>query len=176
VHCTAYAVSPIFGSGCLQPLASKLISLAIVFSSCFIKVPVFKNVASIWNKNNKASKGKKPLSMGLSTLSIYTELLMFTNATLYGLLSAYPLLAFGETLTQAIQTIVLIAVVAMATGTVGRTIPKLAIFGGYVFAGERASAGGVVTKVCKICKATTNPSFGSAWQFTPCCRLSTTSG
>lgn len=66
-------------------------------------------------------------SMGLSTLSLYTELIMFTHAALYGVLNGHPLLTYGDAFSQAIQTAVVIILVAMGTATLPSTVPKLGL-------------------------------------------------
>lgn len=117
----------------MKPLLSKTLSFGIVASSAFVKIPVFKNVFAIYkNSFTKAGKRKaNPPPIGLSSLSLYTELFMFTHAALYGALSSYPFITYGDAASQSFQTLLLIILVGATTNTLASTIPKVLLAAAY---------------------------------------------
>ena len=80
MHCTAYPWSPFIDAVCLKPLLSKSLSLVIVTSSCFLKLPVIRNVLNIWSKSfTKAGKLKvsEELHLFCTVMMMGTVLLGF---------------------------------------------------------------------------------------------------
>ena len=66
-----------------------------------------------------------------STLSLYSELFMFTHAALYGALSSYPFITYGDAASQSFQTLLLIILVGATTNTLASTIPKVLLAAAY---------------------------------------------
>ena len=85
---------PFLPSSCLSPLIAKVVGMCIVLASCVNKAPVINNII----KSNSVS--------GLSSTSIYGEIILYSNASLYNILRGNPFSAYGETFTVLLQTMI----------------------------------------------------------------------
>ena len=65
--------------------------------------------------------------MGLSVISLYTELIMFAHASLYGAVMGYSFITYGDSLSQAIQSLGLIILVAVGTASLSSALPKVIV-------------------------------------------------
>ena len=76
---------------CLSRLFAKLLGLVILMGACLNKLPIILNIL------------KSKSAAGLSKNSCYSELIVYCNAALYGLLRGNPFTAYGETLIVTVQ-------------------------------------------------------------------------
>lgn len=84
---------------CLSRLFAKLFGLAIMAGACLNKAPILFNIL------NSGS------AVGFKTNAVYSELIMYCNAALYGLLRGNPFTAYGETMIVAFQVSLIITLV-----------------------------------------------------------------
>ena len=84
---------------CFKKLLAKMIGIAILAASCINKAPIIYNIVS-----NKSAAG-------LSTKAQYSELLVYANAALYGLMQGNPFTAYGETVIVSLQVAAITALV-----------------------------------------------------------------
>ena len=82
---------------CLSRLLAKVVGVCIVLTSCANKAPVINNIV----RSNSVS--------GLSLTSIYGEIILYSNASLYNILRGNPFSAYGETFTVLLQTMIVAA-------------------------------------------------------------------
>ncbi|KAL3827126.1 hypothetical protein ACHAXA_002361 [Cyclostephanos tholiformis] len=87
---------PLLSSSCLSHLVAKLVGVGIILASCINKAPVIRNIV----KSRSAS--------GLSSTSIYGEIILYSNASFYNILRGNPFSAFGETFTVLLQTMIVV--------------------------------------------------------------------
>jgi mannose-P-dolichol utilization defect protein 1 len=85
--------------GCLKPLVSAAAGSGILLLSTTVKLPTIRNIVSA-----KSAEG-------ISMTSSYLDVILYSNACFYGLLMGFPLTAFGETLSQLMQCLVVVFVV-----------------------------------------------------------------
>jgi hypothetical protein len=82
---------------CLSRLLAKVVGVCIVLTSCANKAPVINNIV----RSNSVS--------GLSLTSIYGEIILYSNASLYNILRGNPFSAYGETFTVLLHTMIVAA-------------------------------------------------------------------
>lgn len=73
--------------------------IVIIGMSCVNKAPIMANMM------------KSHSSAGISRMGMYTEAMIFANATVYGILQQYPLTEYGENVCLLFQDIALIALI-----------------------------------------------------------------
>jgi mannose-P-dolichol utilization defect 1 len=81
---------------CWSMLVTKLIGVAIILASCLNKAPVIANI-----QNSKSAAG-------ISRASTYGEILVFANASAYGILEHHPATAYGENIALLAQNIIVV--------------------------------------------------------------------
>lgn len=110
-------------TSCLSRLLAKLVGLAILAGACLNKAPIIFNIF------------KSKSAAGFSTKSCYSELLVYCNAALYGLLRGNPFTAYGETLIVAAQVFLVCTLVWKYQGVSMKEIGIVSIiFSLYFFA------------------------------------------
>jgi mannose-P-dolichol utilization defect protein 1 len=84
---------PIMNGGCWSQLVSRTLGLLIILGSCLNQIPVMINLY-----NSKSANG-------LSKSFLYGDVLIKTNAALYGYLGRFPWTAYGENVALSIQSL-----------------------------------------------------------------------
>jgi mannose-P-dolichol utilization defect 1 len=85
-----------FNVDCWTRLIAKGLGIAIILGSCLNKTPVIFNLY------------RAKSTSGISLNSVYGESIMYTNAAFYGMLSGYPVTAYGENLALFMQSFIII--------------------------------------------------------------------
>lgn len=91
-HC----LSNILDTACIVRLAVKILGIGMITGAFLNKAPIIANILT-----------KKSVA-GLAKSSIYGEVIVLTNAFLYGFLEGLPFTAYGENFALLLQTIVIV--------------------------------------------------------------------
>lgn len=94
----SYCVEQLFSfdTDCWTRLIVKGLGIAIILGACLNKAPVMLN---LWRSKS---------TVGLSTISVYGETLVYVNAAVYGMLSGHPITAYGENLALFVQSLIIV--------------------------------------------------------------------
>lgn len=88
---------PFLPTPCLARIIAKSIGIGIILASCVNKAPILRNIL--------LSRGTV---VGLSTVAIYGEIILYSNAAFYNVLRGNPFSAYGETLTVLLQSMIIV--------------------------------------------------------------------
>ena len=86
---------PFLSGDCFPGLFVKFIGIAIILASCLNKVPVMMNII-----NSKSAAG-------ITQSGIYSDIIVLSNGSFYGILNGQPFTAFGENVALGIQCIII---------------------------------------------------------------------